>query len=288
MYAYTFIYLYTYTHTYLFTRTYTYIYTYKYIQIQVNMYIYTYTYIYTYNFIYLPIHIHTYLHIHIFIYTHTHTLTYPLTYAHFYIHSISFYLVTPQEVALIAKLRGRTLESCYFQRGSPGRLPRPRRSWRGGNVGGAGGGVGGSAGRVAGGGRKSTGKTRGGEKGMVSRIVSFADVLRIRFGKGSEVDASDRHVSVDPKVPELDRDEAEVWSEAMSLGALLLSGHHTPHELQRLFRRHLRGNGAATGGLSRLVAPSWVALAGWVLAVVVAVVHATGLISNKARAGKRL
>jgi len=129
---------------------------------------------------------------------------------------------------------------------------------------------------------------RGGEKGMVGWIGSFADVLRIPFGESSEVDTSDRDVSLDPKVPELDRDEAEVWSQAMSLGALLLSGHHTPHELQRLFRRHLGGNGAATGGISRLVAPSWVALAGWVLAVVVAVVHATGLISNKARAGKRL
>ena len=111
---------------------------------------------------------------------------------------VSFYLVRAETVSLVAKLRGRNLETCNVDRGSVGRMPRPRaRGRRGGRASGAGGSGGGGGGGKGGGAASSTQararKRKVGRKFM-DKVGSLADVLRGSWG--NDAAEADSHPQV--------------------------------------------------------------------------------------------
>jgi hypothetical protein len=72
----------------------------------------------------------------------------------------------------------------------------------------------------------------------------------------------------------------------LSLGAFVLPGHMTPWDMELAVRGWMRANGADSRGMVGSLAPSWLAVGGWILALMCGILHGTGAFRDKA--SKRL
>ena len=67
----------------------------------------------------------------------------------------------------------------------------------------------------------------------------------------------------------------------LSLGAFMLPGHVTPGDMEIAVRGWMRASGADSRGIVGSLAPSWLAVCGWILALMCGILHGTGAFRDK-------
>jgi hypothetical protein len=186
---------------------------------------------------------------------------------------VAFYMVPPIEVSMIARLRGRTLHTCYVERGAAGKMTKPitgRWSERASASTGQGGQQAQSNKNKYG---PSTSQRRVRKNTILGRLGAFADFFR------QESEKAGNSASGDYEANEEAYGAGAGVSVPLALGAFLMPGQLSAAKMEKEVRERMEESGVtvevrAQGlvGLLRwlwthVLVPSWLAVVGWCLGV---------------------